>query len=329
AAGARAPDLAAPRPRDVRGGAVDRLRHPPAPPLRRGPFGQGRARRDAAPHHPILASRPPGRRRAQPRARRAGTRGRATAPGRRASDEPAALVPARADRRRSRPGGPDPHAAPPGARARARNRHRARARDRLGGSSGAARGARARMLGRGARVRVRARLLRRGRRARRLRPRLHPRRPLPHHPGPSVRRSGFMRILVAVKQVPDTATEAARQLLVRGRQARDAGVGAVAARLAERLGWPCGYWVMEEAIDADTKTVRAARQVEGGLGVFDLPLPAVLTAQKGLNEPRYPTLRGIMGAKKKEIRDVKAADLGWAPEPPQLSVVTLEALPPR
>jgi len=135
--------------------------------------------------------------------------------------------------------------------------------------------------------------------------------------------------LVTAKALAAVVRQEAPQLLLCGRQAIDDDMGAVAAQLAELLGWPCAYWVMEEAIDADTKTVRAARQVEGGLEVFDLPLPAVLTAQKGLNEPRYPTLRGIMGAKKKEIRDVKAADLGWAPEPPQLSVVTLEALPPR
>jgi electron transfer flavoprotein beta subunit len=54
----------------------------------------------------------------------------------------------------------------------------------------------------------------------------------------------------------------------------------------------------------------------------------VLAAQKGLNEPRYPTLKGIMGAKKKEIKDVKAGDLGITPAP-QLRVVGYEALPPR
>jgi electron transfer flavoprotein beta subunit len=86
---------------------------------------------------------------------------------------------------------------------------------------------------------------------------------------------------------------------------------------------------MEETVDSDGKTIRAARQVEGGLEVFDMPLPAVLTAQKGLNEPRYPTLKGIMGAKKKEIKDVKVADLGVGAEPVQLSIVKLEALPPR
>src|SRR5204863_509854 len=79
------------------------------------------------------------------------------------------------------------------------------------------------------------------------------------------------------------------QLVLCGRQAIDDDMGAVTAQLAELLGWPCAYWIMEETIDADAKSVRAARQVEGWLEVFDLPLPAVLAAQKGLNEPRYPT----------------------------------------
>src|SRR5690349_16767582 len=111
------------------------------------------------------------------------------------------------------------------------------------------------------------------------------------------------------------------QLVLTGRQAIDDDMGAVTAQLAEVLGWPSAYWIMEETIDADGKTVRAARQVEGGLEIFDVPLPAVLAAQKGLNEPRYPTLKGIMGAKKKEIKDVKASDLGVAAQPPELSTV--------
>jgi len=118
-------------------------------------------------------------------------------------------------------------------------------------------------------------------------------------------------------------------LVLCGRQAIDDDMGAVTAQLAELLGWASAYWIMEETVDGEGKTVRAARQVEGGLEIFDLPLPAVLAAQKGLNEPRYPTLKGIMGAKKKEIKDVKASDLGLSAETPQLSTVTLEALPPR
>jgi electron transfer flavoprotein beta subunit len=119
------------------------------------------------------------------------------------------------------------------------------------------------------------------------------------------------------------------QLVLCGRQAIDDDMGAVPAQLAEVLGWPSVAWIMEEGVDADGKTVRVARQVEGGLEVFDVPLPAIVSAQKGLNEPRYPTLKGIMGAKKKEIKDLKAGDLGLSVEPPQLSLVGLEALPPR
>jgi electron transfer flavoprotein beta subunit len=114
-----------------------------------------------------------------------------------------------------------------------------------------------------------------------------------------------------------------------GRQAVDDDMGSVGAQVAELLGWPCASWIMEEAIDEAGKTIRVGRQVEGGLEVFDLPLPAVVSAQKGLNEPRYPTLKGIMGAKKKEIKDVKAGDLGLASAEPGLAVVKLDALPPR
>ena len=131
------------------------------------------------------------------------------------------------------------------------------------------------------------------------------------------------RVLAAVIK------QEAPALVIVGRQAIDDDMGAVPAQLAELLGWPSLYWVMEAAIDAGGRTIRAGRQVEGGLEVFEAPLPCVLTAQKGLNEPRYPTLKGIMGAKKKEIKDLRADDLGVAPEPAQLSIVRLETLPPR
>lgn len=135
--------------------------------------------------------------------------------------------------------------------------------------------------------------------------------------------------LLSARALAAVIKQEAPDLVLTGRQAIDDDMGAVPAQVAEVLGWPCAYWIMEEAIADDGKTVRIGRQVEGGLEIFDVPMPAVLAAQKGLNEPRYPTLKGIMGAKKKEIKDVKASDLGLASEPPQLPVVALEALPPR
>ncbi len=119
------------------------------------------------------------------------------------------------------------------------------------------------------------------------------------------------------------------KLVLTGRQAIDDDMGAVGAQVAELLGWPCLSWIMEEAIAEDGSKGRAGRQVEGGLEIFELPLPCVLTAQKGMNEPRYPTLKGIMGAKKKEIKDLKAADVGLGEAARELEVVALEALPPR
>jgi electron transfer flavoprotein beta subunit len=135
--------------------------------------------------------------------------------------------------------------------------------------------------------------------------------------------------LTTARALAGVIKQEAPGLALFGRQAIDDDMGAVAAQVAEVLGWPCASWIMEEAVDEGGKTIRVGRQVEGGLEIFDLPLPAVASAQKGLNEPRYPTLKGIMGAKKKEIKDVKAADLGLAAEPPALSVVKLESLPPR
>ncbi|PYM17765.1 MAG: electron transfer flavoprotein subunit beta [Candidatus Rokuibacteriota bacterium] len=135
--------------------------------------------------------------------------------------------------------------------------------------------------------------------------------------------------LATAKALAAVVKQESPELVLTGRQAIDDDMGAVPAQVAELLGWPCAYWIMEEAVDGDGKTARTGRQVEGGLEIFDVPLPAVLSAQKGLNEPRYPTLKGIMGAKKKEIKDVKAGDLGLGAETPQLSVVALEALPPR
>jgi electron transfer flavoprotein beta subunit len=134
---------------------------------------------------------------------------------------------------------------------------------------------------------------------------------------------GTARALTAV------ITQEQPALALFGRQAIDDDMGAVAGQVAELLGWACASWIMEETVDSAGTSIRVGRQIEGGLEVFDLPLPAVVSAQKGLNEPRYPTLKGIMGAKKKAIKDVKAADLGLDAEPPQLSVVNLMPLPPR
>jgi len=140
---------------------------------------------------------------------------------------------------------------------------------------------------------------------------------------------GTADTLTTARALAAVIKQEAPALVLSGRQAIDDDMGAVGAQVAELLGWPCASWIMEEAVNGDGTEIKVGRQVEGGLEIFDLPLPALCSAQKGMNEPRYPTLKGIMGAKKKEIRDVKAADLGLAAEAPVLSIAALEPLPPR
>jgi electron transfer flavoprotein beta subunit len=81
----------------------------------------------------------------------------------------------------------------------------------------------------------------------------------------------------------------------------------VGPMVAELLGLPCVTAVAHLTLDAGKGT--AEREIEGGIEVVEFPLPAVITADKGLNEPRYPALKGIMAAKKKPL-DVKPVALG-------------------
>ena len=91
-------------------------------------------------------------------------------------------------------------------------------------------------------------------------------------------------------------------LLLFGRQAVDGDNSQVGQRVATLLGLPCVHEVTKLALGDGRLT--AERDIEGGKEVVECPLPAVITTQKGLNEPRYANLKGIMAAKKKEIRDV-------------------------
>jgi electron transfer flavoprotein beta subunit len=95
-----------------------------------------------------------------------------------------------------------------------------------------------------------------------------------------------------------------------GKQAVDADNAAVGIMLAEMLDLPHVSVVSKLEIDADAKSARAERDIEGGREVVELPLPAVITAQKGLNEPRYPSFRGIRQARSKPFTQWNVADVG-------------------
>jgi len=97
-------------------------------------------------------------------------------------------------------------------------------------------------------------------------------------------------------------------LVITGTQSTDAISGDLPGMLAEKLGLP-GLTNARKVEVADGR-VRVQRETETGYMTLSAPLPALVSVTKSANEPRYPSLKGIMGAKKKEIKQVAAADLG-------------------
>ncbi|MGH9731570.1 MAG: electron transfer flavoprotein subunit beta/FixA family protein, partial [Candidatus Acidiferrales bacterium] len=98
-------------------------------------------------------------------------------------------------------------------------------------------------------------------------------------------------------------------LVLTGLQSDDQGFGQTGVLLAECLGLPHATIIMQ--IEAQGGGLRVKRELEAGWFQWvELPLPAVLTIQSGINKPRYATLKGIMAAKKKEIAAVTRESLG-------------------
>ncbi|MEX2647079.1 MAG: electron transfer flavoprotein subunit beta/FixA family protein [Gaiellaceae bacterium] len=98
------------------------------------------------------------------------------------------------------------------------------------------------------------------------------------------------------------------QLVLFGQQSADSDGAVLWAAVAERLGQPVISQVAELAVE-DGK-VRGKRQTEFGYDVIEAPLPAVIAVSDAINEPRYPSLKGIMGAKKKPQEELSLSDLG-------------------
>jgi electron transfer flavoprotein beta subunit len=100
-------------------------------------------------------------------------------------------------------------------------------------------------------------------------------------------------------------------LVLTGVQSDDLGTGMTGTMIAEFLGCPHATVVVGIDASADTKSLRARRELEGGINeTVELAMPALLTIQFGINQPRYASLKGIMAAKKKELKVWSAADLG-------------------
>ncbi|MCU0825292.1 MAG: electron transfer flavoprotein subunit beta/FixA family protein [Leptospira sp.] len=114
-------------------------------------------------------------------------------------------------------------------------------------------------------------------------------------------------------------------LVIGGRQSIDTDSSQVVLQIAERLNVP--HIAMALKLEFAGNKVTATREVEGGTEVVETATPLAVTAQKGLNEPRYPSLKGIMSAKKKPVDVKKPEELGGTAS--KLEVVSLEPPPPR
>ncbi len=128
--------------------------------------------------------------------------------------------------------------------------------------------------------------------------------------------------LAVARVLADELNEGGFDLILFGKLSIDDYSQAVGTMVGELLGLPSVSAVAHLAVSNGKGT--AEREIEGGVEVVEFELPAVVTADKGLNEPRYPALRGIMMAKKKPL-DVKDVTL----EPTGTEVVSLDLPPPR
>ncbi|MEW4222135.1 electron transfer flavoprotein subunit beta/FixA family protein [Rossellomorea marisflavi] len=117
-------------------------------------------------------------------------------------------------------------------------------------------------------------------------------------------------------------------LILAGNVAIDGGSGQVGPRVAEQLDIPFVTTITKLEIAGETVTV--TRDVEGDSEVIETSLPLLVTAQQGLNEPRYPSLPGIMKAKKKPLEELELDDLDLEEEDVEAKTKTIEMyLPPK
>jgi electron transfer flavoprotein beta subunit len=141
-----------------------------------------------------------------------------------------------------------------------------------------------------------------------------------------VKTEGAVEPLAVAKILKAIADAEKPGLIILGKQAIDDDCNQTGQMLAALLGWPQGTFASKLTLDGDTLMV--TREVDGGLQTVKLKMPAIVTTDLRLNEPRYASLPNIMKAKKKPIEDKTAADYGVDIKP-RLEVVKTSEPPVR
>ena len=141
-----------------------------------------------------------------------------------------------------------------------------------------------------------------------------------------VKHDGALDSLAIARILAKVISDEKPELVLLGKQAIDDDSNQVGQMLAEMLGWPQATFASK--VEFADKKVTVTREVDGGLEAIAFNLPAVITTDLRLNEPRYASLPGIMKARKKELKEVPAESLG-VDLAAKLRVKTLAAPPKR
>ena len=144
--------------------------------------------------------------------------------------------------------------------------------------------------------------------------------------GVLVEHDGVLEPIAVAKILKALVEKEGPSLVILGKQAIDDDMNATGQMLAALLGWAQGTFASK--IEKDGESLKVTREVDGGLETISLKLPAIVTTDLRLNEPRYASLPNIMKARKKPIETVKPADLGVDPAP-RLTVLKVEEPPKR
>jgi len=131
--------------------------------------------------------------------------------------------------------------------------------------------------------------------------------------------------LAVAKVLKVVVEQESPQLIILGKQAIDDDCNQTGQMLAALLGWGQGTFASQVGADGDSLTV--TREIDGGLQTIIVKLPAVVTTDLRLNEPRYASLPNIMKAKKKPLREMTVEELGIKIEPRLKVLKTVE--PPK
>ncbi|MCH8999814.1 MAG: electron transfer flavoprotein subunit beta/FixA family protein [Proteobacteria bacterium] len=132
--------------------------------------------------------------------------------------------------------------------------------------------------------------------------------------------------LAVAKLLKAVAEKEGVDLVLMGKQAIDGDNNQTGQMLAALLGWPQGTFISK--LEKNDSGIKVTREVDGGLEILDLKMPAVLTVDLRLNEPRYASLPNIMKAKKKPIDRFSPEDLG-VDVSPRLETLEVVEPPPR